>query len=349
MKAHPIRTAMLAGLAVVTVGGALAACDASSKSSTAAGARSVELSPTAAPSSAAPAGGFSPPSSGFAYPADASAAASAAAPAPSVPSSPQAGPVPAPGGGPAQVPILQNRDVIMTASVTLQVTSVPRADSAIDEIARNNQGVVSQRQASLAPTDPGQSASATVTILVPPANLAATLDDLSGLGKEVSLDEGSQDVTGTVVDVNSRISAAQTSIARLQALMDKAGSVGDLLAVENQIAQRQSDLESLEQQQKTLQAQTSYATVTVHLTPPPVPVQKAPTKPKQAHVVGFVRGLRGGWHAFTRTVSAIGAALGAMLPFLVLVVVLGGALLVGRRTRRRRTAIGTAGKTDAPA
>jgi hypothetical protein len=52
---------------------------------------------------------------------------------------------------------------------------------------------------------------------------------------------------------------------------------------------------------------------------------------KKAHVVGFVRGLRGGWHAFTRTVSAIAQAVGALLPFLIVMAILGIAAYLLRR------------------
>ena len=118
----------------------------------------------------------------------------------------------------------------------------------------------------------------------------------------------------------------KTALTRLRQLFQHAGNVADLATVENEIAQREADLESLEAQQRTFAAQTAQATITVNLVATPK-VAVVPPPVKKAHVVGFVRGLRGGWHAFTRTVTGITTALGALLPFL------------GRaaRTRHRRT------------
>ena len=183
------------------------------------------------------------------------------------------------------------------------------------------------------PNNPGN-ASATITLKVPPDNLQQTLDAIGKVGTEISRVEGSNDVTEQVVDVNARIDAARASIARLTDLLDHQGTVADLLNVESQLSQRDSDLESLEQQQKSLAAQTKSATITVHLQAAP-PVAKATTV-KKTHTVGFLRGLRGGWHAFTKSVAAIATALGAVLPFLIVLVVLAVAALVGRRKLRHR-------------
>jgi hypothetical protein len=150
----------------------------------------------------------------------------------------------------------------------------------------------------------------------------------------VSRSQNSDDVTQKVVDVNARIDAARASVSRLTELLDHAGTVADLLNVESQLSQRDSDLESLEQQQKSLAAQTKSATITAHLQVAP-PVITA-TKTEQTHTFGFVRGLRGGWHAFTKTVAAIATGVGAVLPFLILLAVLGVAVIIGRRKLRGR-------------
>jgi hypothetical protein len=176
---------------------------------------------------------------------------------------------------------------------------------------------------------------------VPPDTLEqGILDQIGRLGTELSRNETASDITAQVVDVNSRVAAAQDSLARLRQLFQHAGNVADLATVENEIAQREADLESLEAQQRTFAAQT-VATPKVAVVPPPV---------KKAHVVGFVRGLRGGWHAFTRTVTGITTALGALLPFLVVLLVLGiAALIVRRRLFTPRAGDATQAPTAGPA
>ncbi|MGH8889163.1 MAG: DUF4349 domain-containing protein [Acidothermaceae bacterium] len=261
-------------------------------------------------------------------------AASAAGAAESVPAAAPSAAASAAGssGGTDTPPLLANRDVIYTADITVKATNIKQAVSSVESLVGNHGGVVYAEQVDLTPKDPNNpgDASATITLKVPPDQLAATLSDVSGVGTEVSRNENSDDVTSKVVDVNARIDAANASIARLTDLLNHTGSVADLLNVESDLSQRDADLESLEQQQKALKAQTSQATITVHLVATP-PVAKTAPPVKKAHVFGFLRGLRGGWHAFTATVSGVATALGALLPFLILLAIVGIAAFFGRR------------------
>jgi hypothetical protein len=261
------------------------------------------------------------------YAAPTAAATSAAAAPASAP--------PAAGGSGQTVsqPLLTGRQVIYTADITVQTKDIKTAVDQLTQLANGRGGVVFGEQVNLASKDPNNpgAASATVTLKVPPDTLnQGILDQIGRLGTELSRNETASDITAQVVDVNSRVAAAQDSLTRLRQLFQHAGNVADLATVENEIAQREADLESLEAQQRTFAAQTAQATITVNLvaTPKVAPLV-APVK--KAHVVGFVRGLRGGWHAFTRTVTGITTAVGALLPFLVVLLVLGLAAFIVRR------------------
>jgi hypothetical protein len=278
-------------------------------------------------------------------PAQTSAAAAGAAVAPAASAAP-AMPPGSPAGGANQAPtgknalaaqpLLANRDIIYTADITIRTDNIDDAVRQVEARAAESGGVVYAEQVDLTSKDPNNpgNASATITLKVPPENLRQTVDAIGKIGTQVSRTEGSDDVTEKVVDINARIDAARVSIARLTELLNHQGTVADLLNVENQLSQRDSDLESLEQQQKSLAAQTKSATITVHLQAAP-PVVKATTV-KKTHTFGFLRGLRGGWHAFTKTVAAIATGVGAVLPFLIVVVVAAVAAIVGRRRMRRR-------------
>jgi hypothetical protein len=269
-------------------------------------------------------------------------AATAAPSAPAAAAS-SAAAAPAAGGGVGQnvsQPLLTGRQVIFTADITVQTKDIKTAVDQVTQIANSQGGVVFGEQVNLASKDPNNpgAASATVTLKVPPDTLEqGILDQIGRLGTELSRNETASDITAQVVDVNSRVAAAQDSLTRLRQLFQHAGNVADLATVENEIAQREADLESLEAQQRTFAAQTAQATITVNLVATPkVAVVSPPVK--KAHVVGFVRGLRGGWHAFTRTASAMTTALGALLPFLGVLLVLGIAALIVRRRLLTRPA-----------
>src|SRR5450432_4279485 len=245
-------------------------------------------------------------------------AASSAAAAPN-PAAPQA--------------LLTGRQVIFTADITVRTTDIKAAVGKVSLIATSSGGLVFGEQVSLAskdPSNPGE-ASATVVLKVPPPALnEGILDQIGRVGTELGRNEHADDVTAQVVDVNSRVAAATDSLTRLRQLFQHAGNVTDLANVENQIAQREADLESLEAQQRAFRGQTAQATITVNLVAaPPVAAIVPPTK--KAHIFGFLRGLRGGWHAFTKATSATATAVGALIPFLVVVLILAALGVIVRR------------------
>jgi hypothetical protein len=311
-----------------------AGCSSSKKSASAPAATS--SAPAAADGNLSDVAG-APAANSEAAPAPAAASSAAAAPA----SAPASAPPAAGGSGPTvSQPLLTGRQVIFTADITVQTKDIKTAVDQLTQLVNGRGGVVFGEQVSLASKDPNNpgAASAMVTLKVPPDTLSqGILDQIGKLGTELSRNETASDITAQVVDVNSRVAAAQDSLTRLRQLFSHAGNVADLATVENEIAQREADLESLEAQQRTFAAQTAQATITVNLVAmPKVAVLVAPVK--KAHVVGFVRGLRGGWHAFTRTVTGIATALGALLPFLGVLLVLGLAALIVRRRLVNRPA-----------
>jgi hypothetical protein len=148
-------------------------------------------------------------------------------------------------------------------------------------------------------------------------------------------------VTEQVADVDSRLASMKASIARVRTLLSRANSVGDLVSVEGELTRREADLESLEARQRALSGQVALATVTVHLLARQAPL--AATAPAR-HT--FRSGLVGGWHAFTATVNWTLAALGALLPFLLLALIALVGWRVAARVRRPRPAPAGPGPAD---
>ena len=118
--------------------------------------------------------------------------------------------------------------------------------------------------------------------------------------------------------------------------MAQATSLRDVVALESQLSQRESDLEALLAKQHKLKDQTDLATVTLHLETKPVPV---PVKPPVVHQQGFLVGLGDGWGAFTGALAGAATVAGAVLPFAGAMALLVPLLvLVGLRIRRSRKA-----------
>ncbi|HWG27096.1 DUF4349 domain-containing protein [Actinospica sp.] len=160
---------------------------------------------------------------------------------------------------------------------------------------------------------------ALLLLRVPPSKLDSVLAALAGTGSVSFRTQSETDVTGQVADVNSRIASAQASLTELRGMIDKAASMNDLISLEQALAGRESDLESLEAQQRALSDQTGYATVTVGYYEPAAAA--VPTTPA-AHHNAFVTALDDGWHALVATFRVILVVLGWLLPFAVVVALL---------------------------
>ena len=260
--------------------------------------------------------------------ADSAAVAPAPAAARGLESAPDAA---APTGSLALQPAL-----IRTAGLTVVVADVTGTAGEAGSTARAAGGVVAGDDRSGA----GADAHATLVLKVPPARMDAVLDQLSKLGTEQSRTSSTQDVTEDVADIGSRVATMQASIARVRAILSRAEKIGDVVSVEGELSKRTTELESLQARQRALAGQVDYATITLQLRARPAAATAA------ADRGGFLGGLADGWDAFTATVGALATGLGAVLPFLLVLVPVG--LAARWALRRRSVSAGPIGPAPQP-
>jgi len=222
--------------------------------------------------------------------------------------------------------------IIYTAQLTVRTADVSAAAAQASRIAGGAGGYVSGETMSADPDHPSK-ATASVELKIPVASYQATLGQLArGLGTQLALQQQAQDVTQRVADVNSQVASAQAAITQLRSLLSHAGSVGDLLSVQNQINSEEASLESMQAQQRALSHQTSYATVTLTLLGP----KAHPAVHRQKPPPGLAGGFGAGWRALRITVSWTLAFLGAIAPFAAVAAVAGYVVYRGRRRLARR-------------
>ncbi|GAA4070619.1 DUF4349 domain-containing protein [Nonomuraea soli] len=228
-----------------------------------------------------------------------------------------------------QVKVTQEqRQIIYVARVTVRAKDVFEAGAKAKQIVTAAGGYVSKEDSSSAEQSEGRS---TLEFKVPPAAYPGVLAALGkDLGKQLSSTQTAEDVTQQVADINSRVSSAEESLASLRALLKQATTVGQVMEVEQQIYSRTAELESLQAQQKELARQTAHATITLDLigpvSPEPLPEEEKPP--------GFLDGLKGGWDALVSFVRVALMVLGALLPWMLVIVPV---LLVTTWALRRRS------------
>jgi len=236
---------------------------------------------------------------------------------------------------------LATQSIIFTASLTVRSANVAAAASQATSLVSSEGGYVSSEQTSASPGDRTQP-TVSLQLKIPVAVYQPTLSKLARLGAQVSLSEQAEDVTEQVADVNSLVTSAQDAISQLEALLKRAGSIADLLSVQDQINEQESSLEALQAQQRALAGETSYATVSMTLLGPKPARPPAKKHKRQQQHHGFVAGLASGWRSLRIVVSAVLTALGAVLPFAAVIVVLAGAGYAARRWLLRRRSRPTA-------
>ncbi|MHB1064783.1 MAG: DUF4349 domain-containing protein [Georgenia sp.] len=226
-------------------------------------------------------------------------------------------------------PVDADRQVIMTASATVVVDDPA---TGADELVRLTEAVGGHvdRRSEFRPeaSEPSARPAAWLTVRVPAAELTGLLEDLETLGEVRDLNQDTQDVTRTTRDLDARITALQTSVDRLLSIMADAETSEALIAAEQALSERQGDLEALQTERAFLSDQVAMSTLTVDLVARDDPRLEAE---------GFLGGLQTGWDALVSFASGLLVALGVILPWLpVAVVLLLLTLWFARRNRRRR-------------
>jgi hypothetical protein len=217
------------------------------------------------------------------------------------------------------------RSVISTADLSLEAGDPEAATESATMIAREAGGHLFSQHASF-----GDDASLEAVYKVPPGSFDAVLDAFAELGEVTSRNVGTEDVTGHVVDLEARLATARTSVERLRELLASSGNVGDLLSVEQALAQREGEAESLAAQLAALRARVDLATITLHV----AEVVPATSSEISDDIPGFLAGLKTGAAAFGNSLLVVATVLGFALPFLPIVLVVG--LATWYITRRRR-------------
>ena len=228
--------------------------------------------------------------------------------------------------------------VVITGRISIVAADPVVAASEATTIVTDAGGRVSGRTERSA--EDGGQASAELTLRIPADVIEEVRSDLGDLGevKETSLE--STEVGSIQRHLDARITTLRASIARYTEWLGTASETTDLIELETAIAERQTELESLEAQSRTLEDQVAMSTITLNLSSAYIAPVTAPQNFGEALVVG--------WNGFGAFWGAMLIAIGVGLPWLVLVaaIVAGVIWLVARN--RRRQALRPAGAQMRP-
>ncbi|MBM0232901.1 DUF4349 domain-containing protein [Micromonospora sp. STR1_7] len=224
---------------------------------------------------------------------------------------------------------VDQRAIIYTGTMRVQVDDVDAAAREAAAVATRAGGFVGGDQRRSADAD----AVVELQLRVPAATFTGVVEQIAKLGRPRSREINTQDVTEETVDLDARITSQRARVDSARRLLARATTITDLVSLENELGRREADLASLEAKKRRLADLTALSTITVSLAGP------AAKSAEEEAETGFLVGLKGGWKAFVVSLTVLLTVLGALLPWLVALGVPLGVLLVVLRRRRKSPAL----------
>jgi hypothetical protein len=161
---------------------------------------------------------------------------------------------------------LGNR-IVRTANVDLEV-----GKGSLDETIDQATDVVTRADGTYVGSStsvPGEGpAAGQVTFRVPVDAFEAVMKELKGLGAYRGEQSSTEDVTTRYIDLRGQLTAWRAQERVYLRLLGRARSIGDVIAVQNQLQQVQSNIERLQGQVNHLEDQSSFSTIVLNLSEP---------------------------------------------------------------------------------
>lgn len=171
---------------------------------------------------------------------------------------------PAAGGGVRDDGAIANGPMIArTASLKISVKDFGSARASVDRIVRARNGYAASMTIN---SQKGEPQSLEAELHIPDAVCDAALADLKGLGRVEQEQQGGEEVTAQVVDLDARLKNAHITETRLEEILrTRTGKVADVLGVEKEMANVREQIEQMEGEQKNLHNRITYASIQLEL------------------------------------------------------------------------------------
>jgi Mg2+ and Co2+ transporter CorA len=154
--------------------------------------------------------------------------------------------------------------LIKQAFLDLSVKSIDETVRQIEAIARTQRGdvtgFINQR-----PHNSSARHTANLDLRIPADRLDRTLEQLAQLGTVQSQRLTVEDVSSQLVDFKARLRSLRKSEEMLLQIMERSGSVGDVLKVAQELRNIRQTIEQIDAQVQDLQKQVAYSTIRLNL------------------------------------------------------------------------------------
>jgi archaellum component FlaC len=154
--------------------------------------------------------------------------------------------------------------LVKTAEIALVVNSLDDTLREVSQIIQQQQGDLLKLEDDKSPNG-NRRQTASLQIRVPQDKLETTLDSLAKLGTVERRNLSAEDVTNQLVDFQARLRNLRKTESTLLQIMNRSGSVGDVLKVAQELSNIRQSIEQIDAQLQSLTNRVAYSTITLQL------------------------------------------------------------------------------------
>ncbi|MGA2428322.1 MAG: DUF4349 domain-containing protein [Candidatus Acidiferrum sp.] len=153
--------------------------------------------------------------------------------------------------------------IARTVSLFLVVKDFEASRLTLDAVLARHRGYAANLNAS---TQQNAARSLQASLRIPAADLGSAVAELKALGRIENETQNGEEVTQQHADLGARLKNSREAEQRLQAiLLQRTGKIGDVLAVEQEIARVRGEIERMEAEQESLEHRVDFATIDLNL------------------------------------------------------------------------------------
>jgi len=151
-----------------------------------------------------------------------------------------------------------DRKIVRSADLTVEVNDPSSAMAEVERLVTQAGGLIEGSTVT-------EDSMVSMRCRVPAAQLDQMLEQIAALGDEKHRSVHAQDVTDQYTDLETRLRNNLALRDRLQALLERAQDVEDVLAIEKELTRIQSEVETMQAQFDRLQSQVELSSLSVSL------------------------------------------------------------------------------------
>ncbi len=165
--------------------------------------------------------------------------------------------------------------IARVGKLSLYVGNVDSAVSALSRLAKRNAGDVFSLDLSHQDGDSG--ASAQMSLRIPESRFDQAMDSVAAIGKVRERSVSAEDLTSDITDSGARLRNLRQTESDIRAIMDRSGSVSQVMDAENQLSEVREQIETLESELASMKNRVVYATIELDVQTELAPAAVEPT------------------------------------------------------------------------